>query len=237
MHWSLRTKFPVVISPRIVFSSHSIRKIFAAQWFRLNDIISDFLDDRTPRTIVFIRQTVLPICIRSLKLLRPLNFEPENFNILIAIKSIMADGELRNVLRRSCLNSTFWNSYRILYSDGYGYKIWNFLKFLNRHDEIKLNTVFYNHFDGDREKTQNVRVKTIFLLGRDPKKGTKKSKIEKENDIHGDILMARADHTSFSGTIVLFVRSMITSLKMRSTLLKLTLTIRFKTWQSKNTCS
>ena len=76
--------------------------------------------------------------------------------------------------------------------------------FSNRHDEI---TVFYNHFDGDREKTQNVRVKTIFLLGRDPKKGTKKSVIEKENDIHGDILMARADHTSFSGTIVLFVRS------------------------------
>ena len=106
--------------------------------------------------------------------------------------------------------------------------------FSNRHDGI---TVFYNHFDGDREKTQNVRVKTIFLLGRDPKKGTKKSKIEKENDIHGDILMARADHTSLSGTIVLFVRSVITSLKLVSTLLKLTLTIRFKTWQSKNTCS
>ena len=146
----------------------------------------------------------------------------------------MADSELRNVLRRSCLNSTFWDSYRVLYLDGYGYKIWTFLKFINRHDEI---TVFYNHFDGDREKTQNVRVKTIFLLGRDPKKGTKKSKIEKENDIYGDILMARADHTSFSGTIVLFVRSVITSLKLVSTLLKLTLTIRFKTWQSKNTCS
>ena len=77
---------------------------------------------------------------------------------------------------------------------------------------IKI-TLFYNHFDGDREKTQNVRVKTIFLLGRDPKKGTKKSVIEKENDIHGDILMARVDHTSFSGTFVLFVRSVITSLK------------------------
>ena len=43
----------------------------------------------------------------------------------------MADGELRNVLRRSCLNSTFWNSYRVLYSDGYGYKIIDRAHFLN----------------------------------------------------------------------------------------------------------
>ena len=35
----------------------------------------------------------------------------------------MADSELRNVLRRSCLNSTFWNSYRVLYSDEYGYEM------------------------------------------------------------------------------------------------------------------
>ena len=50
-------------------------------------------------------------------------------------------------------------------------------------------------------------MKTIFLLGKDPKKGTKKSEIENENKIHGDILMARADHASFFGTIVLFLRS------------------------------
>ena len=61
--------------------------------------------------------------------------------------------------------------------------------------------LFHNHSNGNHEKIRNVRVKTIFLLGRDPKKGTKKSEIEKENDIHGDILMARADHASFACTI------------------------------------
>ena len=79
-------------------------------------------------------------------------------------------------------------------------------------------------------------MKTIFLLGRDPKKGTKKSEIENENNIHGDILMARADHASSSRTIVRFLRSAVTQLKLGSTPQKLTLTIRFKTWRSKNIC-
>ena len=79
-------------------------------------------------------------------------------------------------------------------------------------------------------------MKTIFLLGRDPKKGTKKSEIENENNIHGDILMARADSTSFSSTIVRILRSSITLLKLKSTLQKLTSTIRSKTWRSKNIC-
>ena len=53
---------------------------------------------------------------------------------------------------------------------------------------------FYDPSWSDSEKTQQVRVKTIFLLGKDPKKGTKKSEIEQENEIHGDILMARVEH-------------------------------------------
>ena len=73
---------------------------------------------------------------------RPLNFEPETFNVLIAIKSIMADGELRNILRRTCLNSTYWNSYRVLYSDGQGCLT---IRRHNVDDKIQA-TVYRHHF-------------------------------------------------------------------------------------------
>ena len=83
----------------------------------------------------------------------------------------MKDGAIRNVLRRTCLNSTFWD-YRV------SYKLTNGQNILQR-----------------------VQIRTVFLLGKDPKKGTKMAEIETENAVYGDILMGKS-HDSFQNLAI-----------------------------------
>ena len=143
----------------------------------------------------------------------------------------MADSELRNILRRSCLNSTFWNSYRVLYSDRLGCKMfqWHCVGKKKVVSNISSQQHYHSHTYSGKEKVQNVRVKTIFLLGKDPRKGTKKSEIENENEIHGDILMVWV-HQSLKNFFYDLLYDLLTIVVMW-TQKQLISTIHFKTWQ------